>query len=84
MVGCRISKDGRDPRRFGRRDTCGAGVSRDRYATHEVNYSFHPEARDELIEAVEFYESRRAGLGRDFAVEKPGYWLRRLHGESTD
>ncbi len=34
-----------------------------------MNYSFHPEAENELIEAVSYYESCYRGLGHDFAQE---------------
>jgi hypothetical protein len=34
-----------------------------------VSYSFHPEAEDEIHEAVDYYEEREAGLGFDFALE---------------
>lgn len=30
--------------------------------------AFHPDAKAELREAVEFYEGRRAGLGREFRI----------------
>jgi plasmid stabilization system protein ParE len=35
----------------------------------EMNFSFHPEAEIELIEAADYYEEREAGLGHDFAME---------------
>jgi hypothetical protein len=31
-----------------------------------MTYGFHPEARLEYLEAITFYESRRAGLGAAF------------------
>src|SRR5690349_3935072 len=34
-----------------------------------MNYRFTPDARDDLHEAVEFYELQRQGLGGEFAVE---------------
>ncbi len=34
-----------------------------------MRLSFHPEAESELMAAVEYYETCRAGLGRDFALE---------------
>lgn len=34
-----------------------------------MSYSFHPEAEREFIEAVEYYETCRAGLGLEFAAE---------------
>lgn len=34
-----------------------------------MNYSFHPEAEIEFIEAIEYYEEKESGLGYDFAVE---------------
>ncbi len=32
-------------------------------------YSFHPEAEDEFLEAIDYYEDREDGLGLDFASE---------------
>jgi hypothetical protein len=34
-----------------------------------MNYRFVPDAKDDLRDAVEFYESQRRGLGAEFAVE---------------
>jgi plasmid stabilization system protein ParE len=34
-----------------------------------MKYSFHPEAEAEFIAAIDYYESRQAGLGSDFAIE---------------
>jgi toxin ParE1/3/4 len=34
-----------------------------------IPYSFHPEAEREFVDAVLFYESRIAGLGRQFSAE---------------
>jgi plasmid stabilization system protein ParE len=34
-----------------------------------MNYSFSPEARIDLLAAADFYETRRAGLGTEFAVD---------------
>lgn len=34
-----------------------------------MTYSFHPEARTELNEAIDYYENRHVGLGYDFAIE---------------
>jgi len=34
-----------------------------------MTFSFHPEAEKELILAIDFYEDKEAGLGRDFALE---------------
>lgn len=34
-----------------------------------MNYRFVPDAKDDLRDAVEFYESQRRGLGGEFAVE---------------
>ncbi len=34
-----------------------------------MSYSFHPEARSEFEEAIDYYEGREVGLGYDFAVE---------------
>ena len=34
-----------------------------------MTYGFHPEARREYLEAAEFYESRRPGIGAAFTLE---------------
>ena len=34
-----------------------------------MNYSFHPEAEKEFLEAIDYYEEREENLGFDFAVE---------------
>ncbi|MBX3164110.1 MAG: type II toxin-antitoxin system RelE/ParE family toxin [Bacteroidetes bacterium] len=34
-----------------------------------TSYAFHPEAEDEFIEAVNFYNARQENLGYDFSVE---------------
>jgi plasmid stabilization system protein ParE len=34
-----------------------------------MKYTFHPEARDELYEAVNFYETREIGPGLEFLEE---------------
>ena len=34
-----------------------------------IPYSFHPEAEAEFVDAALFYESRVAGLGRQFSAE---------------
>ena len=34
-----------------------------------MKYSFHPEAKEEFLEAIDYYESRRTGLGLEFANE---------------
>jgi len=34
-----------------------------------MTYDFHPEARDEYLEAVAFYERSRPGLGAAFTFE---------------
>ena len=34
-----------------------------------MRHIFHPEAGAEFEEAVDYYEERRKGLGRDFAKE---------------
>ena len=34
-----------------------------------MSYSFHPEAKAEFIEAIEYYENCTQGLGLDFAIE---------------
>jgi plasmid stabilization system protein ParE len=34
-----------------------------------MNYAFHPEAEEEFLAAIDYYENCRAGLGVDFARE---------------
>ena len=34
-----------------------------------MHYSFHPEAKSEFSNAIEYYENCRSGLGLDFAEE---------------
>lgn len=34
-----------------------------------MNYTFHPEAEAEFLEAIAYYEERQPGLGHDLAVE---------------
>jgi len=34
-----------------------------------MNFSFHPEAEEEFLEAIAYYEGREENLGLDFAVE---------------
>ena len=34
-----------------------------------MKYSFHPSAKKELLEAIEYYEARSAGLGLEFSKE---------------
>lgn len=34
-----------------------------------MNYSFHPEAEKEFIEAIEFYEEQEKELGLDFSIQ---------------
>ncbi|MDP2387505.1 MAG: type II toxin-antitoxin system RelE/ParE family toxin [Bacteroidota bacterium] len=34
-----------------------------------TNYSFHPEAEQELIESVNYYNDCEPGLGHDFSIE---------------
>lgn len=34
-----------------------------------MNYSFHPEAKKELFEAINYFEKCRSGLGLEFAKE---------------
>ena len=34
-----------------------------------MKYSFHPEAELEFLLAIDFYEDKESGLGRDFALE---------------
>ena len=34
-----------------------------------MKYSFHPEAKEEFLESIDYYKSRRTGLGLEFANE---------------
>ena len=34
-----------------------------------MTYTFHPQARLEYLEAAQYYEQRRAGLGAGFSIE---------------
>ena len=34
-----------------------------------MNFSFHPEAEEELKKAIDYYEDMEPGLGYDFALE---------------
>ena len=34
-----------------------------------MNYSFHPEAEAEFLQAIDYYEEKAVGLGHEFAVE---------------
>jgi len=34
-----------------------------------MTFSFHPEAEQEFNQAIDFYEDKEKGLGRDFAIE---------------
>jgi toxin ParE1/3/4 len=34
-----------------------------------MTFSFHPEAKTEFLEAIEYYEERERGLGYDFSIE---------------
>ena len=34
-----------------------------------MNYSFHPEAEEEFIKAIDFYEAQERELGLDFSIE---------------
>ncbi|MBN2128113.1 MAG: hypothetical protein JW741_01400 [Sedimentisphaerales bacterium] len=34
-----------------------------------MNYSFHPEAEEEFLGAIDYYEQREKNLGLDFAIE---------------
>ena len=34
-----------------------------------MNFSFHPEAESELIQAIAYYEEREPGLGLEFVAE---------------
>lgn len=37
-----------------------------------MRYAFHPQARVEYLEAIAYYEERRAGLGARFVAEIEG------------
>jgi len=49
-----------------------------------MNFVFHPEARDELLRAIDYYEANEPGLGEQFYLEimavvgriaqRPGTW----------
>jgi hypothetical protein len=47
-----------------------------------MNYSFHPEAEKEFLEAIEYYEGREENLGFVLAVmhlhRDPDYWKHRI------
>jgi len=43
-----------------------------------MTIQFHPEAESELLEAVDFYETRNTGLGEEFALEVVST-LERIH-----
>jgi toxin ParE1/3/4 len=34
-----------------------------------MNYSFHPEAEEEFLNAIDYYEEHKFGLGSEFAIE---------------
>jgi hypothetical protein len=34
-----------------------------------MRYSFHPEAEAEFLQAIDYYEECKVGLGEDFAYE---------------
>jgi plasmid stabilization system protein ParE len=34
-----------------------------------MTFSFHPEAEEEFLEAINYYEDRERGLGYDFSIE---------------
>ena len=34
-----------------------------------MNYSFHPDAETEFVEAIDYYEARGTNLGLDFSIE---------------
>ena len=34
-----------------------------------MNYAFHPDAENEFIQAIDYYEGCEGGLGYDFALE---------------
>lgn len=34
-----------------------------------IGYSYHPEAVEEIVEAVRYYDERAAGLGKELRVE---------------
>jgi toxin ParE1/3/4 len=36
---------------------------------NKIEYSFHPDARIEFLEAIEYYENQHKGLGLEFAKE---------------
>jgi len=48
-----------------------------------MNFRILPSARLEMLDAFDFYESKKDGLGDRFIVavahpsRRPGYWLRR-------
>ena len=34
-----------------------------------MSYSFHPEAEEEFLNAIDYYEEHKFGLGSEFAIE---------------
>jgi toxin ParE1/3/4 len=34
-----------------------------------MNYSFHPETEEEFLNAIDYYEECKSGLGSEFAIE---------------
>ncbi len=44
-----------------------------------MKYSFHPEAKEELFEAINYYEGCQKGLGLEFAKEVYSTIQRILH-----
>ena len=38
-------------------------------ALREMTYDFHPEAEEEFLSAINYYEESHIGLGHDFAQE---------------
>jgi len=34
-----------------------------------MTFSFHPEAEQEFLKAIDYYEDKQSGLGQDFAIE---------------
>lgn len=34
-----------------------------------MTFSFHPDAEEEFLAAIDYYEEREAGLGHDFSIE---------------
>lgn len=34
-----------------------------------MNYSFHPEAENEFIKTIDYFENQQRELGQDFSIE---------------